>query len=181
MEKLKEFCRESKFGICIYIGLLLVFILLMTGLYYDPKPHRPELSTDQKVDMIADHLEIEFKYIEPQAGYWKIKQNLRFWGELSIPNPTSSNIITGNVTDLPNYDSLIHEGDTITWNDSPSNLRDYNVSFDVTDDLVDKIRGLRGVSSVYNTHRYKIQVFKGDSFDWDEVHSHIIYILQGGK
>ena len=105
MKKLKEFYEKNNSGIFILIIIFLmlvpVFIWLPIAVSYDSKPHRPELSTDQKIDMIADHIGVEFKYVEPQAGYWKIKQSLRFRGEISIPNPTSSNMITGNLADVP--------------------------------------------------------------------------------
>ena len=170
MKKLMDWLVKNILVILVTVAIMLIAIV---AIIRDPK-----ISTNQKVDMIADHLEIRFIWVEPVEGYWRIvKSGTTKMPDMSVMSNNGFITIPPNVT----FDFTGSFGSKqITVDNDSDDLNSYNINFEIDEEMLrEKILNIPGVSSVHIRGNYEIMVWKGKAWDWDKdkIHSRIVDVI----
>ena len=60
--------KQLEIGIIIILGIIVLSVII----YSLTKSQVPILKAEDKIEMIADHLRIKFRWVAPEKGYWKV-------------------------------------------------------------------------------------------------------------
>ena len=178
MKKLREFLKRIS-KVEWVINFLFIFILCWIAVVVVKATFKePEPSLDQKIDILADHIEVEFKYVEPVEGYWRIvKSGTTKMPDMSVMSNNGFITIPPNVTF--DFTGSLGSKQITVYNDS-DDLNSYNINFEIDEEMLrEKILNIPGVSSVHIRGNYEIMVWKGKAWDWDEdkIHSRIVDVI----